>query len=154
MGEVDTTATTALDAANDAAASAHQADENASNAMRRAESLEAVNRQLLFEIVLSEDHGQFRFADAALPDAAAVHYPFLPVGRLLRDRYPSLDRAAAISSPVLVVAGDSDRTIPVAQSRRLAQAFPGGAEFLVIPGADHNDSVLSSGDGDITVYRK
>ena len=81
----------------------------------------------------------------SLPDAARVHYPFLPVDKLLRDRYPSLERATDITSPVLVIAGDADRTIPIAQSRRLAGGFPGTVEFLVIPGADHNDAVLSSG---------
>lgn len=81
----------------------------------------------------------------SLPDAAAVHYPFLPVDRLLRDRYPSLERAPGITVPVLVIAGDGDRTIPIEQSRRLADAFPGGAEMLEITGADHNDASLSSG---------
>ena len=72
LGEVDTTATTALDTATDAAASAQQAGENASVAMRRTAALEAANRQLLFELVLSEDHDQFRFADATLPETAVT----------------------------------------------------------------------------------
>jgi fermentation-respiration switch protein FrsA (DUF1100 family) len=83
----------------------------------------------------------------SLPDAASVHYPFLPVDKLLRDRYPSLDRATSITAPVFVIAGDADGTIPIEQSRRLAGAFPGTVEFLVIPGADHNDAALSSGAG-------
>ena len=72
LGEVDTTASTALDTATDAAEAARQADETATSAMRRAGALEAANRQLLFEVVLSEDHGQFRFADATLPEPAVM----------------------------------------------------------------------------------
>ena len=70
-GEVDQTATTALDTARSADTSARGADSAASEAITRVRSLEAANRQLLFEIVLSEDHGQFRFADTALPEPAA-----------------------------------------------------------------------------------
>lgn len=83
----------------------------------------------------------------SLPDAARANYPFLPIDRLLRDRYESLERAPGISAPVLVVAGDSDRTIPIEQSRQLSDAFGGQAEFVVIPGADHNDAALSHGPG-------
>ncbi len=81
LGEVDTTATTALDTATDAAEAARQADETATGAVRRAAALEAANRQLLFSVVLSEDHGQFGFADAALPEPAIMSLDTL-VGRI------------------------------------------------------------------------
>ena len=64
IGEVDRTATSALDAA-------HGAEGTASEAIDRVQSLEDANRQLLLEIILNEDHGQFGFADAALPEQAA-----------------------------------------------------------------------------------
>jgi len=35
----------------------------------------------------------------SLPDVGAVHYPWLPVQRLLLDRYPSIDRIASVSAP-------------------------------------------------------
>ena len=71
LGEVDQTATTALDTARSADTSADGAGNAASEAMTRVRALEESNRQLLFEIVLSEDHGQFGFADTALPEPAA-----------------------------------------------------------------------------------
>ena len=62
----------------------------------------------------------------SLPDVGAVHYPWLPVQRLLLDRYPSIDRIASVSAPVLVIAGDRDDIVPMSLSRRLydAQAYP------------------------------
>ena len=81
----------------------------------------------------------------SLVDAAKVHYPFLPVGWLLRDRYPSLERIGRLRCPLLVIAGDADRIIPVAQSRRLFEAAPEPKRFLVLPGLDHNDPPLSFG---------
>jgi pimeloyl-ACP methyl ester carboxylesterase len=76
----------------------------------------------------------------SLTDAAAHHFSWLPVRWLLRDRYPSLDRAGSISVPTLVIAGTADRTVPYDQSRRLAAALD--AEFHAVEGADHNDPAL------------
>ena len=39
--------------------------------------------------------------------------------------------------PLLLVHGEDDRTVPIADARRLAAAAPPGARHLVIPGADH-----------------
>ena len=74
-----------------------------------------------------------------------MHYPWLPVGRLLKDRYPSLDRMAAIKAPTLVIAGDADATIPLQQSRQIYGAAPDPKELLIIQGADHNDPRLVAG---------
>ncbi len=81
----------------------------------------------------------------SLPDAAGVHYPFLPVRLLLWDEYPSLGRIGEVGVPLLVIAGSSDATIPLAQSRKLYDAADGPKEWLVIDGADHNDPDLTSG---------
>jgi len=81
----------------------------------------------------------------SLADTGAVHYPFLPVRSLLRDRYPSLDRIGNVTAPVLVIAGDADSIVPVAQSRRLFEAVTGQKQLKVIAGADHNDAALLDG---------
>ena len=39
--------------------------------------------------------------------------------------------------PLLLVSGADDRTLPLAEARRLADAAPPGTRHLVIPGADH-----------------
>jgi fermentation-respiration switch protein FrsA (DUF1100 family) len=81
----------------------------------------------------------------SLVDAAKAHYPFLPVGWLLRDRYPSLERIGQLRCPLLVLAGDADQIIPVAQSRRLFEAAPEPKRIRILEGLDHNDAPLSSG---------
>ncbi len=73
------------------------------------------------------------------------HYPVLPVRVLLRDRYPSIDRISRITSPLLVVAGDADRIIPLDDTQDLFDAAPPPKKLVVIPGADHNDEALCEG---------
>ncbi|HYT26091.1 MAG TPA: alpha/beta hydrolase [Actinomycetota bacterium] len=81
----------------------------------------------------------------SLADVGRLHYPWLPVGLLLADRYPSLDRVGRLTVPLLVVAGEGDRVVPAAQSRRLYEAAPEPKRFALVPGADHNDWELLAG---------
>jgi fermentation-respiration switch protein FrsA (DUF1100 family) len=81
-------------------------------------------------------------------EVAKVHYPFLPVGLLLKDRFPSIDRVRRLACPVLVIAGDRDGIVPPSQSRALFEAAPSALKrFVLIPGADHNDYELQAGPG-------
>jgi len=83
----------------------------------------------------------------SLTDVGRTHYPFLPVGLMLRDRYPSIDRIARLESPLLVIAGDSDRIVPTKLSLRLYEAAPPGRkQLVVIEGAGHNDLDLLAGE--------
>ncbi|MEA3503179.1 MAG: alpha/beta hydrolase, partial [Actinomycetota bacterium] len=73
------------------------------------------------------------------------HYPWLPVGALVRDRYPSLERierGEIDGIPALVIAGTVDGTVPIEQSRAVAEAL--GATTYEVPGADHNDPSIRS----------
>ena len=81
----------------------------------------------------------------SLPDVGAVHYPWLPVRRLLLDRYPSIERIALVSAPVLVIAGDRDDIVPMSLSRRLYDAAAEPKRFVLVPGAGHNDPELVDG---------
>jgi fermentation-respiration switch protein FrsA (DUF1100 family) len=81
----------------------------------------------------------------SLADIGRHHYPFLPVGLLLRDRYPSLDFVPRLTCPTLVIAGDRDGIIPIEQSRRLYAAAPEPKHMVTIEGADHNDDALLAG---------
>ena len=81
----------------------------------------------------------------SLGDVGQLHYPFLPVKRLLRDRFPSLERMPRIACPVVVVAGSNDSIIPIAQSRAIFDAARGPKSWTVIEGADHNDAALVHG---------
>ena len=82
-------------------------------------------------------------------DLAAVgreHYPFLPVRALLRDRYPVAELVRRIEVPTTVVYGGGDSIVPPAQSRAVADAAARLHRVVEVPGADHNDLVLLSGD--------
>jgi fermentation-respiration switch protein FrsA (DUF1100 family) len=81
----------------------------------------------------------------SLADVAAVHYPWLPARRLLLDRYPSIERIASVSAPLLVIAGDRDDIVPESLSRRLYDAAGEPKRYLVVPGAGHNDPDLLDG---------
>ncbi|BBY80393.1 hypothetical protein MPUL_15510 [Mycolicibacterium pulveris] len=81
----------------------------------------------------------------SLADVAAVHYPWLPMRRVLLDRYPSIDRIASVRAPLLVIAGDSDDIVPEQLSRRLYEAANAPKRYVVVPGAGHNDRALLDG---------
>ncbi len=83
----------------------------------------------------------------SLVDVARVHYPFLPVRLLLRDRFPSDRRIGRVRSPLLVIAGERDSIVPYTQSRRLFEMAPHNPKrFVSVTGADHNDPRLTQGD--------
>lgn len=80
----------------------------------------------------------------SLVDLARTYFGWLPVGLLLRDRYESARRAAAISAPVLVVIAGDDEIVPRARAVALASAFrPGQVQVVVVPGVGHNTLDLS-----------
>ena len=83
-------------------------------------------------------------------DLAAVgriHYPFLPVGALLWDRYPVLETIRHVDVPTIVVYGTQDSIVPADQSRMVAEGAAGPTTIVEIDGADHNDSALLNGRG-------
>jgi len=68
--EVDAKAGAAQSAAGQAAQAANTAGEAASAVNSRAEAIEVASRKILFEVVLSEDQGKFKFGKTELPDEA------------------------------------------------------------------------------------
>ena len=82
---------------------------------------------------------------SSVVDVGRVHYPWLPVSWILKDRFPSIERVPRLTSPALLIAGDRDRIVPVSQTRALFDAAREPKELLVLPGADHNDEELVEG---------
>ncbi len=85
-----------------------------------------------------------------LLDVSATHYPWLPARWVLSDRYPSIDRISSVHVPVLVIAGDRDDVVPEWQSRQLFDAANEPKEYVLVPGAGHNDPEFVSGDQMLT----
>jgi pimeloyl-ACP methyl ester carboxylesterase len=74
-----------------------------------------------------------------------VHYPYLPVGLLLRDRYCLVEDIGSVRVPTTVVYGTHDSIVPTEQSRTVAAAVPGDVRVVEVEGADHNDIALLNG---------
>jgi outer membrane protein OmpA-like peptidoglycan-associated protein len=70
--EVDQKALAAQSSANQAQQAASAAGDAANAVGIRADSIEAANRKLLFEVVLSEDQGKFKFGRTELPEEATA----------------------------------------------------------------------------------
>jgi uncharacterized protein len=81
----------------------------------------------------------------SLADVGRLHYPWLPLARLLLDRYPSIERITSLRVPLLVIAGDRDRLVPADLSRRLYDAAAEPKRYVVVAGADHNSRQLLDG---------
>lgn len=81
----------------------------------------------------------------SLADTARHHFPYLPVGLLLRDRFASRDAIARIRCPVVVITAVFDSIVPADQSRQLFEAANEPKRLVVIENADHNDEALTAG---------
>jgi len=80
-----------------------------------------------------------------LASVGRVHYPFLPVRTLLRDRYPLAEQLAKIDVPTTVVYGTEDSIVPPVQSRAVAEAARGLVRLVAVEGANHTDLSLLDG---------
>jgi pimeloyl-ACP methyl ester carboxylesterase len=80
-----------------------------------------------------------------LASVGSVHYPFLPVRALLRERYPVAEQVRRIRVPTTVVYGSRDSVVPPVQSRAVAAAAGRLHRLVEVPGADHNDLDLLDG---------
>jgi pimeloyl-ACP methyl ester carboxylesterase len=80
-----------------------------------------------------------------LATVGRIHYPFLPVRTLLRDRFPVAAQLARVTVPTTVVYGSDDTIVPPDQSRTVAAAAGGPTRVVEVEGADHNDPALLDG---------
>jgi uncharacterized protein len=87
-----------------------------------------------------------RSAFSSLADVASYHYPFLPVRWILKERHPTAELIRRVTCPTLVITGDRDSIVPVAQTRQVYEAAGGPKRLVTIEGADHNDFDLLAGE--------
>lgn len=73
-------------------------------------------------------------------DMGAYTLPFLPgfVRRLAKNRFESALKIHSVNCPVLVTHGTNDRTIPVAQGRKLFESAKEPKRLMIIEGGNHN----------------
>lgn len=93
-------------------------------------------------------------AFTSIADMARLHYPFLPVGGLLRTRFPNLERIRHVAAPVLVIHGDRDEVTPVEHGRALFAAATEPKRLFVVEGARHDDVIAVGGRAYLDVLRE
>lgn len=80
----------------------------------------------------------------SLVAVARSHYPWAPVGWLLRNRFESIALAGSLSIPALMLIGDADNIVGPQHSERLAAAWGGPVEEIRLAGRGHNDLHVDS----------
>ena len=78
----------------------------------------------------------------SLGKVAKVHYPWLPAGLLLRERYDSADWLRGRREPTLVLRASDDRAVPAANTDALLAALPPTTQVVAIEGS--HDSLSAS----------
>lgn len=76
---------------------------------------------------------------------ARAHYPLPFAESLLKHRLNAVDQIIEVRIPKLFFHGDKDRIVPIKLGRKLFEAAPNPKEFVVLPGAGHNDTYFVGG---------
>lgn len=81
----------------------------------------------------------------SLRAVAQHHYPWIPVGLLLRHPFDSLALAPLLNVPLLAFAADNDRIVPPDLAERLTAAWGGPKSLVRLPNVNHNDIEFAPG---------
>lgn len=73
---------------------------------------------------------------SSITDIASARYPWIPCRWLLRDRFDSLSKIGRIATPMLILHGDADRTVPIEHARTLVKAAP-WTQLVIVAEAGH-----------------
>lgn len=77
-----------------------------------------------------------------IESVAQHHYPWLPVGSLLRDRYESVENLSRYLGRVAVVIAGDDSIVPAKFGQRLFERLSGPKRVWIVSAADHNDWMI------------
>ncbi len=80
---------------------------------------------------------------SSAPAVAALIFPV--IGWTLPLGYNSISKIPALRAPLLVLHGDGDRIIDLSLGRELFNAAPDPKEFVLVPGAGHEDLPMVAG---------
>lgn len=89
---------------------------------------------------------------SSMVDAGRSHYPWLPVGLILVDRYPSDERIPHVTCPLVLLHGDQDRIVRQEFGDKLFQAAPDASvcgipkRWVNVPGVGHNNLIFEAAD--------
>jgi pimeloyl-ACP methyl ester carboxylesterase len=85
----------------------------------------------------------------SLMAVARKHYPVLPSGLILKDRYQSSRALQDFHGPVSVIMADDDTIIPAESTRRLFESYSGPKKLWRLPGSGHNEVLWDISDADL-----
>jgi len=77
----------------------------------------------------------------SLVSVAELHYPWLPVRWILRDRYDSASALKHYEGPVVLLLAGGDEIVPPELGKKLYEKVPGPKLLLTVEGSDHNGVV-------------
>lgn len=89
----------------------------------------------------------------SVPAMARAVYPFIP-SFLIRTQFDSETKIAGVAPPKLILHGDRDEIVPIAQARRLFELAHPPKRFYVVRGASHNDTYLVGGPAYFEAWRQ
>ncbi|QJR16924.1 alpha/beta hydrolase [Usitatibacter palustris] len=78
----------------------------------------------------------------SIREVAKAHYPWFPIGLLIKHPFDSAALAPKLMMPALFVYGSADTIIGPAHSEKLASLWGGPAEKVLLKGRGHNDLEL------------
>ena len=74
----------------------------------------------------------------SVKNVARRHFPWLPVGLLLRHPFDSITIVPDLDIPALFLLAERDEIVPLDHSRALAERWGGRTQVVTIKGARHN----------------
>ena len=70
---------------------------------------------------------------------AKDHYPYLPVGWFMKDRYDNAENLKSFQGRIAVVGAERDEVVPVRHAEELFTLLPKNKRMWIIKGVGHND---------------
>ncbi|HMK33783.1 MAG TPA: alpha/beta hydrolase [Desulfomonilaceae bacterium] len=86
--------------------------------------------------------------ESTFPHLAALakeHFPLPAPENLLKHRLNAVDKIGNVKADILFFHGDRDTIVPIRLGRQLFSAASAHKEFVVLSGAEHNDTYLVGG---------
>jgi fermentation-respiration switch protein FrsA (DUF1100 family) len=90
----------------------------------------------------------------SIREMARAIFPSLPIGWLLRTRYDTAEKVRGLKTPLLILHGDRDETVPFAQGKRVFEVASQPKKFHRIVGASHNDTFIVGGENYFEALRE
>jgi len=85
----------------------------------------------------------------SLITVARKHYPLVPVGLILKDRYESSRALQKFRGALAIIAAEEDTVIPVGSTIRLFESYSGPKKLWRIPRSGHNEVLQEISDSEL-----